>query len=80
VLHQHTGSCVETRDETYAVMEAVNTRLVKFGPDVGQLQKGGSDPVKVVKDFLPAVRCGRDWAIPSAPEQLAHAGEITCSL
>ena len=53
-LHQHTGTCVETRDETYAVMEAVNTRFVKFGPDVGQLQKGGSDPVKVVKDFLPS--------------------------
>jgi inosose dehydratase len=56
VLHQHTGTCVETRDETYAVMEAVDTRYVKFGPDVGQLQKGGSDPVKVVKDFLPTVR------------------------
>ena len=41
VLHQHTGTCVETRDETYAVMEAVDTRYVKFGPDVGQLQKGG---------------------------------------
>lgn len=56
VLHQHTGTCVETRDETYAVMEAVDARLVKFGPDVGQLQKGGSDPVKVVKDFLPVIR------------------------
>jgi len=56
VLHQHTGTCVETRDETYATMEAVDTRYVKFGPDVGQLQKGGVDPVKVVKDFLPAVR------------------------
>ncbi len=55
-LHQHTGTCVETREETYAVMETVDTRYVKFGPDVGQLQKGGSDPVKVVKDFLPVVR------------------------
>jgi inosose dehydratase len=55
-LHQHTGTCVETREETYAVMEAVDTRHVKFGPDIGQLQKGGSDPVKVVKDFLPVVR------------------------
>jgi len=55
-LHQHTGTCVESREETYAVMEAVDTRYVKFGPDVGQLQKGGSDPVKVVKDFLPLVR------------------------
>jgi inosose dehydratase len=55
VLHQHTGTCVETRDETYAVMEAVDTRYVKFGPDVGQLAKGGSDPVQVVKDFLPLI-------------------------
>jgi inosose dehydratase len=54
-LHQHTGTCVETREETYAVMEAVDTRHVKFGPDVGQLQKGGSDPVKVVKDFLSVI-------------------------
>jgi inosose dehydratase len=62
-LHQHTGTCVETRDETYAVMEAVDTRYVKFGPDVGQLQKGGVDPVKVVKDFLPVVRHVhlKDW-------------------
>lgn len=54
-LHQHTGTCVETRDETYAVMEAVDTRYMKFGPDIGQLQKGGADPVKVVKDFLSIV-------------------------
>jgi inosose dehydratase len=56
VLHQHTGTCVESRDETYAVMEAVDTKAMKFGPDIGQLQKGGSDPVKVVKDFLPLVQ------------------------
>jgi inosose dehydratase len=52
-LHQHTGTAVETRDEVYAVMEAVNTNHLKFAPDVGQLQKGGSDAAKVVKDFLP---------------------------
>jgi inosose dehydratase len=51
-LHQHTNTAVETRDETYAVMEAVDTRHVKFAPDVGQLQKGGADAAKVVKDFL----------------------------
>jgi inosose dehydratase len=56
VLHQHTGTCIETREETYAVMEAVDTRYLKFGPDIGQLQKGGSDPVQVVKDFLPIVQ------------------------
>ena len=50
-LHQHTGTAVETRDEVYAVMEGVDTRVFKFAPDVGQLQKGGADAAKVVKDF-----------------------------
>ena len=63
VLHQHTGTCVESRDEVYAVLDAVDTRYVKFGPDVGQLAKGGADPVKVVKDFLPLIRHVhlKDW-------------------
>ncbi len=46
VLHQHTGTCVESRDETYAVLDAVDTKYVKFGPDIGQLTKGGSDAVR----------------------------------
>jgi inosose dehydratase len=54
-LHQHTGTCVESRDETYAVLESVNTNYVRFGPDIGQLTKGGSDAVQVVKDFLPII-------------------------
>jgi inosose dehydratase len=62
-LHQHTGTCVETRDEVYAVMEAVDTRYVKFGPDVGQLQKGGADPVKIVADFVSIIEHVhlKDW-------------------
>jgi inosose dehydratase len=62
-LHQHTGTAVETRDETYATMEAVDTRYVKFGPDIGQLQKGGVDPVEVVRAFLPVVQHMhvKDW-------------------
>jgi inosose dehydratase len=55
-LHQHTGTCIETRDEVYAILDAVDTRYVKFGPDIGQLQKGGADPVQVVKDHLSLVR------------------------
>jgi inosose dehydratase len=56
VLHQHTGTCVESRDETYSVLESADTRHLKFGPDVGQLTKGGQDAVKVVTDFLPIVQ------------------------
>ena len=55
-LHQHTGTCIETRDEVYDIMESANTKYLKFAPDVGQLQKGGADAAKVVKDFLPLVR------------------------
>lgn len=50
-LHQHTGTAIETRDEVYAVMESVDTGIFKFAPDVGQLQKGGADAAKIVKDF-----------------------------
>ena len=63
VLHQHTGTCIEYRDEVYAVLDSMDTRYMLFGPDVGQLAKGGSDPVKVVKDFLPLIRHVhmKDW-------------------
>src|SRR6201996_4075614 len=54
-LHQHTGTAIMTRDEVYAVMDAVDTKNLKFAPDVGQLQKGGADAAKVVKDYLPLV-------------------------
>lgn len=51
-LHQHTGTCIETRDEVYYVMDSANTKNLKFAPDVGQLQKGGADAAKVVKDYV----------------------------
>jgi inosose dehydratase len=51
-LHPHTGTPVETEEEIYYIMENVDTRYMKFGPDVGQIQKGGGDPVKVCKDFV----------------------------
>ncbi len=58
---QHTGSAVDTRDEVYAVMEAVDSRHMKFAPDVGQLQKAGADAAKVVEGFLPIT-------VPHAPQ------------
>ena len=50
-LHQHTGTAVETREETYTVMNAVDTRYMHFAPDIGQAQKGGTDAAQLVKDF-----------------------------
>jgi len=54
-LHPHTSTCVETGDEARAVFESADTRYVKFCPDVGQLQKAGSDPVPLVRDFVSIV-------------------------
>ena len=50
-LHQHTGTAIETREETYDVMNAVDTRFMHFAPDIGQAQKGGTDAAQLVKDF-----------------------------
>jgi inosose dehydratase len=55
-LHQHTGTAIETRDEVYYTMETCDTRYLKFAPDVGQLQKGGADAAKTVKDFVAITR------------------------
>lgn len=54
-LHPHTGTPIETKEEVYFIMENLDTRYMKFGPDVGQLEKGGADPVKIVKDFMPLI-------------------------
>jgi inosose dehydratase len=56
VLYVHcirtTGTPVETEEEIYYVMNNLDTRYMKFGPDVGQIQKGGGDPVKICNDFM----------------------------
>lgn len=54
-LHPHTNTCIETGEETRAVLESADTRYVKFCPDVGQLQKAGTDPVPLVRDFVSIV-------------------------
>jgi inosose dehydratase len=43
-LHQDTGTCIESRDETYAVMEAVDTKYVKFGPQYRAVAEGRRGP------------------------------------
>lgn len=53
--HQHTNTPVETREELYDLVDHVDTGIVKLAPDIGQLLKGGTDPVEVVRDFLPII-------------------------
>lgn len=54
-LHPHSGSCLQTGDEVRAVYDAVDTRHVKLAPDAGELLRGGSDPIPLMRDFLPLI-------------------------
>ena len=69
VLHQHTGTCVEKRRDEYLCRDGDG----RYAGDeirprhMASLQKGGSDPVQVVKRFSPADRA-------YAPEGLQRAG------
>jgi|SRR5690625_839526 len=54
-LHPHTGTAIENEEETYFALENVDTRYMKFGPDSGQLQKGGADYIKIFRDFMPLI-------------------------
>jgi hypothetical protein len=56
LLNQHTGTAGETRDEPHSVLDAVDTRYERFGPDIGKLKKGGTDPLQMVKDYLTLLR------------------------
>jgi inosose dehydratase len=54
VLHPHTGTVIEKLDEAFAVLDSMDTKYAKFGPDVGQMVKGGASPAavtKLVKDY-----------------------------
>ena len=65
-FHPHTGTPVETEDEIRSFFDTVDTSLIGFAPDIGQIQKGGADPVKITKDYVSIIRlvhfkdyCGR---------------------
>jgi len=55
-FHPHTGTPVETEKEIRSFFDAVDTKLVGFAPDIGQIQKGGSDPVRITKDYVSIIR------------------------
>jgi inosose dehydratase len=51
VFHPHTGTPVETEDEIRSFFDAVDARYVGFAPDIGQIQKGGADPLNLIRDY-----------------------------
>jgi inosose dehydratase len=50
-FHPHTGTPVETEGEIRAFFDTVDTGHVGFAPDIGQIQKGGADPLHLIQDY-----------------------------
>src|SRR5690606_27886626 len=48
-LHPHTGTAVESRAHIDAALERLDPALVGFAPDTGQIAKGGSDILEVLR-------------------------------
>ena len=51
-LHPHTGTAIETRDEIEAILGLLDPDLVGLAPDTGQIAKGGSDILEVMRAYI----------------------------
>lgn len=50
-LHPHTGTAVETRAEIDTILDLLHPDYVGFAPDTGQIAKGGSDILEVMRTY-----------------------------
>ena len=50
-LHPHTGTAVETRAEIDTMLDLLHPDCVGFAPDTGQIAKGGSDILEVMRTY-----------------------------
>ena len=54
--HPHTGTPVETKEEIMDFFQHIDPKYVAFAPDIGQIQKGGADPLAIMKTFEPLLK------------------------
>ena len=50
-LHPHTGTAIETREDIETILNLVDAALIGFAPDTGQIAKGGSDILEVMRRY-----------------------------
>lgn len=50
-LHPHTGTAIETQGDIDTILGLLEPTLVGFAPDTGQIAKGGSDIVEVLRTY-----------------------------
>lgn len=55
-FHPHTGTPVETKGEIEELLNRVDSRYVAFAPDIGQIRKGGTDPLGIVREYLSMIK------------------------
>jgi inosose dehydratase len=62
-LHPHTGTGIETREDIETILSLTDPGLVGFAPDTGQIAKGGSDIVEVLRTYLDRIEHVhlKDW-------------------
>lgn len=75
-LHPHTGTAVETRADIDTIMGLLDPALVGFAPDTGQIAKGGSDILEVMRAYQSRITHVhlKDWG--GAYERDAEGKEI----
>lgn len=54
-LHPHVGTWVETVEETRFVLDSVDPKVLRFGPDAGHLAWTGVDPAAVIAEYADRV-------------------------
>lgn len=50
-LHPHTGTAIETRADMDTILGLLDPALAGFAPDTGQIAKGGSDILEVLRTY-----------------------------
>lgn len=50
-LHPHTGTAIETQGDIDTILGLLDPTLVGFAPDTGQIAKGGSDILEVLRTY-----------------------------
>lgn len=54
-LHPHWGTFVETQEEIERILDMTDPEYVFFAPDSGQIAKGDTDPVAMVRKYVDRV-------------------------
>jgi inosose dehydratase len=54
-LHPHWGTYIESKEEIEQILDMTDPRVVFFAPDSGQIAKGDTDPVAMVRKYVDRV-------------------------